>query len=211
MKKYLKSLSHTRYLFRRLEYNFLSKAIRGGHFNVVLDIGCGRAPYKKLISFDRYICLDVEKRSDSIGEILLADINKGIPIESETIDLIICTEVLEHLKEPFFALKEMRRILKGGGKLILTVPFLWPLHEEPNDYFRYSEYGLKYLLRAAGFDKIEIKPSNNFLISIFQILNINLKNKIFFPLVVLFNLFGRLSEKVESNYKLPLFYQIKAK
>ncbi len=61
-----------------------------------------------------------------------------IPLEDGSFDTVLMTEVLEHLEEPARGLAEAGRLLRPGGKLILTTPFMWPLHEEPRDFFRYS-------------------------------------------------------------------------
>jgi SAM-dependent methyltransferase len=65
---------------------------------------------------------------------------------------------LEHLEEPEFALRECFRVIKNGGVVIYTVPFIWPLHEEPRDFYRFSKYGLEYLFKKVGFEIIEILP-----------------------------------------------------
>jgi len=89
--------------------------------------------------------IDKKKRLDIIGEV------KKIPFKDEVFDSIICTEVLEHHKEPSIALKEIRRVLKKKGILYITVPMSWCLHYEPSDYYRFTKYGLKYLLEKNGF------------------------------------------------------------
>ena len=53
---------------------------------------------------------------------------------------------------------EAKRLLRPGGHLILTAPFFWPLHEEPRDFYRYSPYGLRYLLEETGFEVVEVVP-----------------------------------------------------
>jgi ubiquinone/menaquinone biosynthesis C-methylase UbiE len=76
----------------------------------------------------------------------------ALPIREASLDCVLCTEVLEHVRDPATALQEIARVLRGGGYLILTVPFLVELHEEPEDYYRYTSHGLAYLLREAGFE-----------------------------------------------------------
>ena len=71
----------------------------------------------------------------------------------------MCTEVLEHLKNPFIAVKEIKRVLKPSGKLILTTRFIFSLHDAPNDYFRYTKYGLKELFKE--WDIIELEAEAN--------------------------------------------------
>lgn len=85
-----------------------------------------------------------------------------IPLPDASVDTLLCTAVLEHLERPEVAIWEMHRILKPGGYGILTAPLFWHLHEEPRDFYRYTEYGLKYLFTAAGFEIVEVKPLSGF-------------------------------------------------
>ena len=78
--------------------------------------------------------------------------------EGASFDAVFMMEVLEHVPEPQQALSEIRRVLKPGGRLILSVPFIFPLHEEPHDYYRYTKYGLAYMLRA--FADVSIRERN---------------------------------------------------
>lgn len=78
-----------------------------------------------------------------------------IPLPDNQFDVVLCTEVLEHLHTPQKALDEMRRVLKPGGALILTTRFISPLHDAPGDYFRFTKYGLRHLLREWDIVSLE--------------------------------------------------------
>lgn len=106
-----------------------------------LDIGCGGSPYAGY--FPNRVAIDISK---SRSTELLADAH-SLPFRDASFDVILCTEVLEHLKEPQRAIEEMERVLIDGGKLILTTRFIFPLHDTPDDYYRFTKYGLRYLLR----------------------------------------------------------------
>lgn len=203
--KNIKLLFNTRFLVRRLEARFIIKETLSGGFDKVLDIGVGKAPYKKFIRCQKYLGLDIEDRG-GVKDVIIADINEGIPLEDASVDLVLFTEVLEHIKEPDHALREINRVLKPEGKLIMTTPFAWLIHEAPNDFYRYTRFGLEYLLKSSGFYKINIEASNNFHYTVFQLLNINLRSKIFFPMVLLFNLLGLFFKKISNNYNFPLIY-----
>ena len=73
-----------------------------------------------------------------------------LPFGDEAFDVVLCAEVLEHMQEPARALAEMRRVLKAGGKLLLTTPFAYPIHYAPTDYYRFTRFGLLHLL--SGWD-----------------------------------------------------------
>ena len=77
-----------------------------------------------------------------------------LPFVDHSFDVVLCTEVLEHVPEPVKTLKEFHRVLKPGGHLILSVPFLYQTHEQPYDFFRYTPFGLHYMFTQAGFNII---------------------------------------------------------
>ena len=120
---------------------------------LTLDIGCSNSPYMKY--FPNRIGLDIH---DGPNVNVVADVHK-LPFEDEKFDNILCTEVLEHLHSPHLAITEMKRVLKNGGKLILSTRFIFPLHDVPNDYYRYTKYGLKYLFR--DWQIIELKEETS--------------------------------------------------
>lgn len=107
-----------------------------------LDLGAGRSTYQDL--FPNRISMDIDPTAapDVVGDI------HDLPFSNERFPLILCTEVLEHCYSPHKAIAEMKRVLKPAGRLILTTRFIFPLHEIPNDYFRYTKYGLRSLLRG---------------------------------------------------------------
>jgi len=124
----------------------------------VLDVGCGRKPYKTwLASGVRYAGLDIT--FDSEPDIL---VKPGEPwnIESESFDAVICTQVLEHVSDPEQFLREIHRVLRPGGTLILTVPFVFPEHEL-YDYWRWSKMGICNLVNSSGFIVIDCKSEGH--------------------------------------------------
>jgi SAM-dependent methyltransferase len=81
----------------------------------------------------------------------------SIPVENDRYDAVLCTQVLEHVPEPLKALKELHRVLIPGGTLWLSTPFYFEEHETPHDYFRYTQFGLRYLIEQAGFQECRIE------------------------------------------------------
>ena len=139
----------------------------------ILDVGCGQKPYKHLFNYAKYIGIEVEQEGhDHTNE----DVDvyydgKHIPFENGHFDSAITSQVLEHVFEPDAFLKEINRVLKKDGTLLLTVPFVWDEHEQPYDYARYSSFGLKYLLEKNGFQVVTHIKSLNDTRVIFQLIN----------------------------------------
>ena len=113
-----------------------------------LDIGAQNGPYAA--HFPRRVALDVVAGR---GVQVLGDA-QALGIATGSFDVVLCTEVLEHLPEPQRAIDEMHRVLAPGGTLLLTTRFLFPIHDAPHDYFRFTKYGLRYLLRR--FEIVEL-------------------------------------------------------
>jgi SAM-dependent methyltransferase len=136
-------VSFPRYIIRR---QLASLATTIGRCDCMVDVGSGRASsYKDLFDHKVYIGMDRFEYADVIGD---AEV---LPLISGKVDLILCTEVLEHLPEPHRALAEMRRVLVPGGFLIVTVPLIWGEHDYV-DYQRWTEAGLRRILQSAGFE-----------------------------------------------------------
>lgn len=147
----------------------------------LLDIGCGNMPYREyLLSLNQeiveYIGLDFPagKYADLIRPDLTWD-GAIIPIKEDSVDCAIATEVLEHCPEPATVLAEICRVLKPDGILLVTTPFLWPLHDIPGDYYRYTRFSLENLLSNAGFKNIVIKPLGGWDASLAQMIGLWLK------------------------------------
>jgi SAM-dependent methyltransferase len=125
----------------------------------VLDVGAGTAPYRELFGHCDYRTSEWEDsyfeeglRSDVIGPA------HNLPLSDASVDAIVLTEVLEHVPDPGDVLAEMARLLAPGGRLIMTTPFVWPLHMQPHDYFRYTPAGLRSLLEPRGFEGVDVRP-----------------------------------------------------
>lgn len=132
---------------------------------IVIDLGCGTSPYKEdiLQVADKYIGVDWESSLHNQSNVdIFADLTKKLPFPDNYADCIVSFQVMEHLPEPDFFLSQCFRILKLKGLLLLTVPFMWHVHEEPHDYFRYTRYGLEYLLKKNGFVDIVIEENTGF-------------------------------------------------
>lgn len=128
---------------------------------LTLDIGCKDRKYKKY--FPNSVGVDVQKGKDID---IVADA-QNLPFANECFDAILCTEVLEHIENPHQAISEMKRVLTKNGKLILTTRFIFPIHDEPTDYFRFTCFGLEKMLH--GFNNVSIKKETSIFGTIFII------------------------------------------
>jgi len=121
-----------------------------------LDVGAGDAPYRPLVSdcVTSYDTFDVEPRDVELT--YRGDAQSMTDVPSKRYDSVMSLEVLEHVPRPDLAAAELFRVLKPGGVLVCSVPHLSRLHEEPNDYHRFTAYGLRHLLERSGFEILEI-------------------------------------------------------
>jgi SAM-dependent methyltransferase len=118
-----------------------------------LDIGAQNGPYAT--HFPRRIALDITR---GVGVRIIGDA-QALGIGDATFEVVLCTEVLEHLPEPQRAIDEIFRVLVPGGQLLLTTRFLFPIHDAPHDYFRFTKYGLRHLLRR--FEILELQEETD--------------------------------------------------
>ncbi len=127
------------------QYDVTLPLIRKYAKGKLVDLGCGDMPFRHLIAdcVSVYDSLDLFPRQQVTYVGNIQDMNM---IASESYDTAICLEVLEHVPDPFQAVREIGRILKPDGVLILSVPHLSRLHDEPYDFYRYTHYGIRRLL-----------------------------------------------------------------
>lgn len=144
----------------------------------VLDYGCGNMPYKSIFNFNEYIGLEFGYKKNSTKELVFFN-GKEIPFPDNTFDTIICTEVLEHVENPEHILKELHRVQKSGGKIIVSVPFVWVEHAHPHDYRRYTQEGLEFILKRNGYNIVETVKTTRFILSLTQILAFMISQKLF--------------------------------
>lgn len=180
-KEFNPPLTHNRYFIRNGLLHGISEL--APHLEgKLLDFGCGAKPYQSLFEVDEYIGLDYDGEGHSHRDenIELFYDGKTIPLEEDSVDSIFSSEVLEHIFNPEEILQEWQRVLKPGGKILITCPFAWKEHEVPNDYARYTQFALKHLFEKNGFEIIEIRKKGNFIQALLQIWLIYiLKPKIF--------------------------------
>lgn len=121
-----------------------------------LEIGAyGRPSYGRF--FPNKIGLDIRPGPgvDVVGSVY------KLPFKDNEFDIALCLVVLEHLEDPQKAIIEIKRILKPGGKIFVSVPFMFPMHDTPNDFWRFTKYGLKILFKDWDIEKIEAETDMN--------------------------------------------------
>jgi len=148
------------YLYSGTAYALWREAGRRTRENsagLVLDAGSGRGAWRQVIESTgaRREAADIVARQ---GEDLawVADLTCMPGVPSARFDAVICHQVLEHVRRPLAALGELHRVLKPGGRLVLSAPHLSRLHDLPHDYFRYTPAGIRVLLEEAGFEIVEL-------------------------------------------------------
>lgn len=149
-----RNLARTLSASRFLLHQELQKAIRENGSGRLLEVGSGGAPFKEeLDSVATHVTtLDIVDRYGTTD--VIADVQSMPGLPDRKFDTVLCTQVLEHVADPSKALSEMRRVLRDDGTLILSAPHLSMIHEAPEDYFRYTEYGLRSLCKSANFETI---------------------------------------------------------
>lgn len=137
----------------------------------VADVGAGDAPYRELFAHTDYVTFDWEHSVHEGGR--NADVQaraESIPVEDGSFDAVVLTQVLEHISDPSAALSEAFRVLAPGGRICVTVPLVWELHETPHDYWRYTPYSLSALLGRAGFESIDVQARNDCFTTLAQLM-----------------------------------------
>lgn len=168
------------YYIRRSILKALNNNLRFFSGNL-LDIGCGKMPYKSFVlensEVKEYVGLDIEKAIAYDASVKPDYTWDGVtmPFDNDSFECAFGTEVLEHCPKPEIILKEVFRVLKPNGVFFFTVPFLWNLHEVPNDEYRYTPFALKRYLENAGFSDIEIKATGGWHASMAQMLGLWIK------------------------------------
>jgi SAM-dependent methyltransferase len=141
---------------RRSEFKFTSRILEPlSADSVVYDLGAGESHFSELFNrFKRVIPVDIFPYPKVV---IVADFTKEVPLRNDSGDILVLSNVLEHIAEPQLFLKEGNRVLKSGGTIVGTIPFMLGVHQAPYDYNRFTDYMLKHLLTGAGFIDVEIQ------------------------------------------------------
>lgn len=153
----------SRYFIGRAIYSNLS------HFTgKLLDVGSGPSPYSFIFRnrISNHVRIDHERVSHEPD--VVCDVSE-MPVKDNSIDCILCTQLLEYILEPHQLIDNFSRIIKPGGKVLLSAPFIYPVHHKSLDYFRYTDSCLRKLFQDRAFDIIQCKPLGGFFVTIIQL------------------------------------------
>ncbi|MCK5131411.1 MAG: class I SAM-dependent methyltransferase [Candidatus Sabulitectum sp.] len=128
----------------------------------LLDLGCGKVPlysaYKDCVTDNT--CVDwgnsLHRNKHLDHE---CDLTKPLPFKDGEYDTVILSDVLEHMPRPELLMKEISRVMSPDGILLMNVPFYYWIHEEPHDFYRYTEFALRYLSETSGMEVIVLTPT----------------------------------------------------
>jgi Methylase involved in ubiquinone/menaquinone biosynthesis len=149
----------------------------------VLDAGAGETRHKGLFQAHTYIGVDLgvgDSQWDYRDLDAVANL-EALPFRGSVFDACINIVTLEHVPEPSAVVNELARVLRSGARILLVIPHEWEEHQQPHDYFRYTRYGIEYLLKKAGFVDLRIQPVGGF----FRLLSRRVMNSLqFFPKIL---------------------------
>jgi SAM-dependent methyltransferase len=124
----------------------------------VLDAGAGKAPFRELFDHVTYETADFGQVTNKAYAQLdyVCDLTE-IPVDESTYDLVLCTQVMEHVPDPLAVLREFHRVLKPGGQAWLSAPFFFMEHEKPYDFHRFTQFAWRRMADETGFTVKEVK------------------------------------------------------
>lgn len=214
------SISPKSMVIANLQIKLYQQTIKKFAHGKLLDCGAGQAPfygmYKDLVK--EVQCVDWEESPHQISYCdKTADLNKSIPYKDKEFDTVLLADVLEHIYKPNVLISEISRVLKKEGNLILFVPYLYWLHEEPNDHHRYTKHALTKYCQENSLEVEFLKPYGGGPDALRDLGSKVLQNspvlKFFFSLywkiVMLLPVYNKIRNKTIN--KMPLGYVLVAK
>lgn len=153
------SASHHHYIVLSLLNVWMETVAAPMARGLVLDYGCGGQPYRRLLEryAAGYIGADVAAAAGVTPDVVLTP-GEPAPLPEACVDTILSTQVLEHVYDFHAYLADCKRLLRPGGKLILSVPMHWRHHEMPYDYWRFTRFGLERSLESSRFRILDLRP-----------------------------------------------------
>ena len=167
-----------------------------------LDVGAGSLVFADEFRphFAGYLTLDYERRSPRLQ---VRGDGQRLPFPAAIFDTVVSIDVLEHGPQPWLMFAEVCRVLADNGHLILVTPFFFWAHEEPNDFYRVSKYGLAWLCQQHGLEVLSLEPTCGFIASLGLLVTIAI-TRVFHRLPPLLSLALRVSRALQHSLLLGL-------
>jgi SAM-dependent methyltransferase len=196
---------------KSLQHDIYSLINRLAGPGLALDLGCGESPYQKLLeqrAFDvRTLDISDETGPDYVGTA------ESTGLANDSFDLVLSTQVFEHVFDPWAAIMEVERILCPGGHLILSVPHVWFYHPHPHDFWRFTQEGIIRIIESSGLRPVTLLGQGGTILAFCQIVNFLVYGglgRIGTPLFLVMNALARF-DRVLSNELFCLNFSCLAK
>ena len=165
-----------------------------------LDLGSDKCPYRALLESRGYTVRTLDLTLDNGADYAGSAEETGLP--SESFDVVLCTQVIEHCMNPWRALAEARRILKPAGALIVSAPHVWFYHPHPTDHWRFTQEGMVRLCRDVGLEPTVLLAQGGSILTLFQVMNFlayGILGRIGAPLYAISNVLASAADSVAPN------------
>ncbi|MEO8590671.1 MAG: class I SAM-dependent methyltransferase [Flavobacteriales bacterium] len=178
----------------------------------VLDCGCGPVPYHMLYAprTTASTCIDWSQNPDVLNLLdQVVDINGPLPFPDNSFDSVLCSDVIAHIKRPWELIKELTRVLKPGGRLVITTPFIYWMAEYPHEYYHPTRFALEDISSSVGLEVIHMESyggrSDVLMDTLNKFMHSGFSNRLFMILMKLANMTGWLKrnrERTRESYAL---------
>lgn len=204
------------YLVLRLLHRDIVRALaqlpRPAHARpVALDVGAGGAPYRALLQGAGYAVRTLDIAAGQGVDIVGTAESTGLADGS--VDLVLCTQVLEHVRSPWVAMREFARVLRSDGSVVLSVPHVWFHHPHPHDYWRMTMEGVVALCDEGGFRVQSVTAQGGSAAALFQVVNFlvyGLMGRLGAPLYAACNALGRVADTLVRDTRFTLNHVCRA-
>jgi SAM-dependent methyltransferase len=167
---------------------------------VALDLGSEKSPYRAELGTRGYEVRTLDITREHGADYAGTAEETGLPDAS--FDLVLCTQVIEHCLNPWAAVREIHRILRPGGHLIVSAPHVWFYHPHPTDHWRYTQEGMAHLCREAGLMPVMLLAQGGSVLTLMQVLNFlsyGLLGRAGAPVYLLLNILGSVGDRLAPN------------
>jgi SAM-dependent methyltransferase len=165
-----------------------------------LDLGSDKSPYRDLLTSRGFEVRTLDITLDGGADYAGTAEATGLPDAS--FDLVLCTQVIEHCMNPWAAVREIRRILKPGGHLVVSAPHVWFFHPHPTDHWRFTQEGMAHLCREASLEPVSLLAQGGTVLTVCQILNFvayGVLGRAGAPLYGVLNVLGEVGDRLAPN------------